>query len=99
MWNKYLMEGEFALLQSAGGDNGCVSSGPAFQTAGMKHAIELAAFLHCQRTLRPFSSRGEERGLVLSSWPSIFLSEGKHTGLNQKALFSVFFVMYFLITI
>lgn len=38
MWNKSLIEGEFALLQSVGGDNGCVSSEPAFQTAGMKHA-------------------------------------------------------------
>lgn len=49
MWNKYLTEGEFALLQSVGGDTGCVSSGPAFQTAGMKHAVELAALLHCWR--------------------------------------------------
>lgn len=56
MWNKYLIEGKFALLQSVGGDNGCVSSGPAFQTAGMKHALELAALLHCQRAPQPFSN-------------------------------------------
>lgn len=39
MWNKSLIEGDFALLQSVGGDSGCDSSEPAFQTAGMKHAI------------------------------------------------------------
>lgn len=56
MWNKSLIEGEFALLQSVGGDNGCDSSEPAFQTAGMKHAMELAALLHRQRAPQPFSN-------------------------------------------
>lgn len=56
MWNKSLIEGELALLQSVGGGNGYVSIEPAFQTAGMKHAAELAALLHYQRSSQPFSN-------------------------------------------
>lgn len=73
MWNKYLMEGEFALLQSVGGDNGCVSSGPAFQTAGMKHAAELAALLPRRRespsTIEQLRMRGQPRAPLTALCP------------------------------
>lgn len=100
MWNKSLIEGEFALLQSVGGDNGCDSSEPAFQTAGMKHVMELAALLRRQRAPQPFSNWECECSPVLSSQPSILQQiKGKLNGLNQKFFFSVFFVMDFLTTI
>lgn len=91
MWNKYLIEGELALLQSVGGEDGCVSSGPAFQTAGMKHAMELAALVHRQRAPQLFSNRGWESGLVLSPETSVFpeIKTKTHPGLKQIFLFSV----------